>query len=194
MIQSFMQQRNPEQQQNNYFSQLLRQQSPEQEGEYTPQLGQGLGGGGGGLMNVLRQRESGGNYGIQNTLGYAGAYQFGAKALEDTGLLRPGAGRLGNKGLNNENNWTIPGGKRAFLASPELQDMAMQRLMERNKDTMTRMGLINEATPPGVINGLLAAAHIAGPGGAKKLMQGRNPRDAYGTGAAEYFRLGMQSD
>jgi hypothetical protein len=62
--------------------------------------------------------------------------------------------------------------------------------MNSNKRTLTNMGLINQNTSPQDINGMLAAAHLAGPGGVKKMMRGSNPRDAFGTGAREYYNLG----
>ena len=147
----------------------------------------------GDLMSALRHRESGGNYGAQNNLGYSGAYQFGAPALETVGYLRQGAGRLGNQALNDPANWTIPGGKEAFLANKELQDMAMQKLMASNKQRLQSMGLVNKQTPSNVLNAMLAAAHLAGPGGVKALLSGRNRRDAYGTPASEYFNLGLRT-
>ena len=41
----------------------------------------------GSLRKNLKQRESSGNYQAVNGLGYAGAYQFGAPALVDTGQM-----------------------------------------------------------------------------------------------------------
>jgi hypothetical protein len=146
------------------------------------------------LMDALRQRESGGNYKSQNTLGYTGAYQFGAPALETVGYLKPGVGRQGNQALNNPQNWSIPGGKQAFLANKELQDAAMRKLMESNRKTLTKMGLIKPGMSEKVINAMLAAAHLAGPGGVKALLSGKNRRDAYGTGAQEYYNLGLNTE
>jgi hypothetical protein len=146
----------------------------------------------GDLMSRLRQRESGGDYGIRNKLGYSGAYQFGAPALETVGMLKPGTGRYGNKALQNPENWTIPGGLEQYMSNPAIQDEAMRRLMNSNKQSLTNMGLINKNTSPQDINGMLAAAHLSGPGGVKKMMRGGNPRDAFGTGAREYYNLGRR--
>lgn len=46
------------------------------------------------LFQALRQRESNGNYGIINTIGYAGAYQFGASLLMGLGYIKSNALRL----------------------------------------------------------------------------------------------------
>jgi hypothetical protein len=192
-----------------YLQYLLRQQGEEENDPYTPFGSQEQmmtrarrpsrfpnsmegfeGEDTGDLMSKLRQRESGGNYGITNSLGYTGAYQFGAPALETVGFLKPGAGKQGNKALNDPENWTIPGGLEQYKSNPAIQDEAMRRLMNSNKQTLTKMGLINQNTSPQNINGMLAAAHLSGPGGVKKMMRGGNPRDAYGTGAREYYNLG----
>lgn len=173
--------------QENYSYQQPKYQYP------SPNYNENFGADGNDLMSDLRHRESGGNYGAVNKLGYSGAYQFGAPALEDLGYLRPGSSRHGNKALNNPMNWTIPGGKEAFLANRELQDTAMRRFMDLNRSKLQKMGLINANTSPQRINAMLAAAHLAGPGGVKSLLAGRNLRDAFGTGAQEYFNLGMRA-
>jgi len=147
----------------------------------------------GNLMDILRNRESGNNYKAVNNLGYLGGYQFGAKALEDIGFLSKGASKAGNKALNNPKNWTIPGGRDAFLNNPTIQDSAMRKFMARNQQTLTKMGLIKENTPQHIINGMLAAAHLGGPGNVKNYLKGINFRDAYGTPVSEYFKMGMQA-
>jgi hypothetical protein len=171
--------------QGNDFSQIL--QSGNMRQQQMPAAN------GGSLMDILRKRESGGNYGVTNNLGFTGAYQFGAPALETVGLLKPGAGKLGNKALNNAENWTIPGGKQAFLGDKGIQDSAMQRFMDSNKKTLTKLGLIKKDTPQQQINAMIAAAHLAGPGGVKALLAGRNRKDAYGTGARDYYNMGLKA-
>jgi hypothetical protein len=145
------------------------------------------------LMEMLRQRESGGNYGAQNSLGYQGGYQFGAQALEDLGLLKPWTSRMGNAAMNDPNNWTIPGGLDAFLSNPQLQDEAMRAYMEHNRRQLEQTGLINPDTSPEEVNAMLAAAHLGGIGGVKAMMRGQNRRDAYGTGVRDYYNMGLRS-
>jgi len=149
--------------------------------------------GGQSLMDLLRNRESGGNYRAKNSLGFLGGYQFGAPALESVGYLKKGAGRLGNQALNNPNNWKIPGGKEAYLANKELQDKAFQQLAKLHENQLRRMNLITDQTDKKTINAMLAAAHLSGPGGVKALLKGKNRKDAYGTGAKEYFNLGLKA-
>lgn len=145
------------------------------------------------LMDLLLRRESGGNYKAQNSLGFLGGYQFGAPALESVGYLKKGAGRLGNKALNNPSNWTIPGGKEAYLANKQLQDRAFLQLAKLHENQLRRMGHINDKTDKKTVNAMIAAAHLSGPGGVKALLKGKNRKDAYGTGAKEYFNLGLKA-
>ena len=159
---------------------------PQENAKYNPYSGQGNP-----LMEMLRHRESGGNYGAQNNLGYQGGYQFGAAALEDLGLLHPGTSRGGNAAMNNPNNWTIPGGLEAFLSNPQLQDEAMKAYMEHNRRQLEQTGLINPDTSPEEVNAMLAAAHLGGVGGVKAMKRGHNRRDAYGTSIRDYYRMGL---
>lgn len=144
------------------------------------------------LMDVIGFRESSGRNNIENTLGFVGKYQFGSAALEDVGLIQPGTFRNNpsNSTLNNPSNWTIPGGKEEFLNSPDLQEQAMLRLMNRNCTVLTNSGNINNNTSKQQIAGLLSASHIGGPGGAQALLAGNNRTDAYGGSTSEYFQLG----
>lgn len=174
----------------NYFGRILNDRYGQQE---QPNPNERFGTGSS-LMNLLRQRESGGNYGIRNSLGFSGAYQFGAPALETVGYLKPGAGKLGNKALSDPNNWTIPGGLQGFLGNKELQDTAFKKLAGANEKTLRKMGVINKNTTPEQINAYLAAAHLAGPGGVKALISGKDRRDAYGTPTSEYLKLGSRAN
>ncbi len=142
------------------------------------------------LMMALRKKESGGNYSTTNSIGYSGGYQFGPQALEQVGLLKPGASKYGAVGMRDPANWTIPGGRDAFMSDPQIQDNAMRRLIDNNRRALTNMGLINESTPESVVNGMLAAAHLSGPGGVRKLLHGRDSSDAGGASASSYYKLG----
>lgn len=146
-----------------------------------------------GLQDAIRARESSNNYGAVNTLGYLGAYQMGAPALEDLGLLKPGASRKGNAAVDDPNNWTIPGGKDAYLQNAELQDEMMEKFMNLNKQRLAEAGIIDENTPQDQVNGYLAAAHLGGVGGVKDLLRGKKKKDAYGTSTQEYYNLGMKA-
>jgi hypothetical protein len=146
------------------------------------------------LQQAILKRESGGNYAQPgNQFGFIGGYQFGAAALEDVGLLKPGASKGGNSALNNPNNWTIPGGKQAFLNNPQLQDQSFQNLANRNYNTLARKGVIGANTDPGDVAGYLGASHLTGAGGAIKLSKGEIAVDGNGVKSLDYFKLGKAS-
>ncbi len=142
---------------------------------------------------TVGQRESGGDYKAVNTLGFLGKYQFGAAALEDMGLIKKGASKGGNKVLNDSSNWTIEGGKESFLNNAALQEQTMANYTKQNFRSLKRLGVVNEETPPEKIAGYLASAHLVGPGGAAALSRGEVRKDAYGTSAQSYFKLGSAS-
>lgn len=142
------------------------------------------------LFNKIKYRESSNNYGAINDQGYTGAYQMGAQALEDAGLLKPGASRKGNQALDNPENWTIPGGKEAFLSNPQLQDAAMQSFTDLNEQRLLAKGLIGKSTPQSQRDGYLAAAHLGGVGGASALAKGLMRRDRNGTSTRDYYNMG----
>lgn len=118
-------------------------------------------------------KESGGDYSIVNDFGYLGKYQFGKGTLE---LI----------GINNINN---------FLNTPALQEAAFYANASRNKwilrkDIARSVGkVINgvEITE----SGILAAAHLAGPGNVKKYLRSggiTSFNDGFGTSIKHYFR------
>ncbi len=135
----------------------------------------------------IGQRESGGNYQAVNRIGYLGKYQFGAPALQDMGLVRSGTTM---RGLDDPSNWTIEGGKQAFLNNPQLQEDTMVRYTNQNFRALNRLGVVNNQSSNEQIAGFLAAAHLLGPGGARNLAQGRDGADAFGTSGSSYYRLG----
>jgi len=139
---------------------------------------------------AIGQRESGGNYKAVNSLGYLGKYQFGAMALEDMGLVKSGVGRKGQKALDDSENWTIDGGKQAFLNNPQLQDSTMKKYTMQNRKALERLKVLNKDSSTEEVGGYLASAHLLGPGGARDLSQGKSGSDAYGTSASTYYALG----
>lgn len=174
--------------QNRRFNPYAQEQINVPRGEINP-----YGGRENPLLEMLRQRESGGDPRAVNSLGYLGQFQMGAPLLSDLGLIKPEYAKMGNKALDMEEAWNIPGGKEAFLSNPQLQDEVMQRAMALNRQRLEQAGLINENTDPRVINGLLASAHLSGVGGTKRLMRGHQSRDAYGTSNRDYYNMGMRS-
>jgi len=126
-----------------------------------------------GFKEAVGFKESRGNYKVINEFGYMGKYQFGK-------------GTLNLIGIKDANE---------FLASPELQEAAFYANAARNKWILIRD---IERFEGKVINGIeitesgiLAAAHLAGPGSVKKYLRswGANAfSDAFGTTIGFYMK------
>ena len=125
------------------------------------------------FLNEIGFKESGNRYDIVNRYGYMGKYQFGKKTLEG----------LGYKVTEEE-----------FLNNPLLQEEAMIALLKHNKKNLKRY---IEKYDGEVVNniyitesGILAAAHLAGPGNVKKFFRkGRDFKDGLGTTMTSYMFL-----
>lgn len=109
------------------------------------------------VKRVLARLESGGvdnPYAAVNRYGYLGKYQFSKRTL--TRLINLGYLDMTKDELSN------------FLASPALQERAMNALLIHNKEIIKRYGLykyigekINGITI--TLEGMLAGAHLVGP-------------------------------
>ena len=125
-----------------------------------------------GFKEKLAFRESGGRYHCINKFGYIGKYQFNLSTLK---------------------MFKIYNGKK-FLNNPELQEKVFLMNMQRNKWILRKD--INWFVGS-VINGLeitesgiLAAAHLSGPGNVKKFLRGNGKadlKDAFGTSISNYL-------
>jgi len=117
-------------------------------------------------------RESSNNYHAVNQFGYLGKYQFGRKTLDG----------LGYKDVTN----------REFLENESLQEEAMYALLTHNRKVLRRqISKYVGTTVAGVYiteSGLLAAAHLAGPGNVRKfLRKGYEFKDGNGTKMTSYM-------
>lgn len=126
-----------------------------------------------GFKEAIAFKESRGNYRAINTLGYLGKYQFGSGTLK---LI----------GVNNVD---------LFLKNPELQEKAFLANTARNKWILRKD--INHFVGKKIRgititeSGILAAAHLAGPGSVKKYLRSwgvTDYADAYGTTVRTYLR------
>jgi len=124
------------------------------------------------FLNDIGFRESSNRYDIVNQYGYMGKYQFGIKTLKSLGIKTT---------------------KKEFLSSPDLQEEAMITLLKSNQHNLRRQikkydgKLVN-----GILvteSGLLAAAHLGGPGSVKKwLRSGEDFKDGNGTKITSYIK------
>ena len=136
---------------------------------FTPHLGKSFEG----FKEALAFKESRGDYFTVNTLGYLGKYQFGAETLKLIGIYNPNQ----------------------FLYNPELQEKAFMANASRNKWILRRdIKRFEGKFIAGVKvteSGILAAAHLAGPGTVKKFLRSYgdyNLSDAYGSTVKYYMK------
>jgi hypothetical protein len=118
-------------------------------------------------------KESNGHYSKVNTLGYMGKYQFGSSTLKTVGI--------------HDNS--------AFLSNPRLQEKAFVALIKRNKSELkNEIRKYSGKIISGVKvteSGILAAAHLGGPGSVKKFLNSngsKQSKDQYGTSVKSYMK------
>ena len=124
------------------------------------------------FLEDLGMRESSGNYKAVNQYGYLGKYQFGRKTLN----------ALGFENVSN----------REFLVNASIQEEAMYALLSHNKRILRRqIEKYHGQTINGIFiteSGILAAAHLAGPGNVKKFFRkGYEFHDGNGTKMTSYM-------
>jgi len=124
------------------------------------------------FLNDIGFRESGNRYTIVNEFGYMGKYQFGKATLRTL---------------------KIKVTKDAFLNSPDLQEYAMeQNLIYNKKKLLKYIKLYEGETVHGILiteSGILAAAHLAGPGSVRKFFRrGSEFKDGFGTSMTSYLK------
>ena len=123
------------------------------------------------FLNAVGHRESSNRYTVVNKWGYMGKYQFGKRTLKNLGY---------------------DVSRKEFLNSPHLQEMAMLDLLSHNKKILqsyinTHEGEIIHGTKI-TESGILAAAHLAGPGNVKRYFKkGKQFKDGNGTKLTSYL-------
>lgn len=125
-----------------------------------------------GFKEALAFKESSGNYFEVNTLGYLGKYQFGV-------------GTLRTVGVQNSDR---------FLKDTQLQERAFYTNLSRNKWILRReISRFGGRHIDGIKiteSGILAAAHLAGPGNVKRYLISNgvaDVKDSYGTRLSDYM-------
>lgn len=124
------------------------------------------------FLNDIGFRESGNRYAVVNQFGYMGKYQFGKSTLRTL---------------------KIKVTRDAFLNSPDLQEYAMeQNLIYNKKKLLKYIKLYEGETVHGILiteSGILAAAHLAGPGSVRKFFRrGSEFKDGFGTSMTSYLK------
>jgi len=123
------------------------------------------------FLDAIGHRESSNRYTITNRWGYMGKYQFHKRTLKSLGY---------------------DVSKKEFLNSPHLQEQAMLDLLNHNKKILQKyIDYWEGKTIKGKIiteSGILAAAHLAGPGNVKRfLKEGKEFKDGNGTKLTSYL-------
>ena len=126
-----------------------------------------------GFKEAIAFKESQGQYTVVNSLGYLGKYQFGASTLKLIGIYNPSE----------------------FLNNPKLQEKAFLANAKRNKWVLRRdiKRFVGHKVNGTVVteSGILAAAHLAGPGNVKRYLRSYGAigfTDAFGTEIESYIR------
>ncbi|SHI97036.1 hypothetical protein SAMN04488096_106141 [Mesonia phycicola] len=126
-----------------------------------------------GFKEAIAFKESGGDYEVINQFGYLGKYQFGRGTLQLIGIYDT----------------------KDFLNNPPLQEAAFYANASRNKwilrkDIKRYVGK-NISGVKITESGILAAAHLAGPGSVKKFLRSGGTEvfsDAFGTSIKYYLK------
>jgi hypothetical protein len=123
------------------------------------------------FLNAIGHRESSNRYDVVNKWGYMGKYQFGKRTLKALG-------------------YNVS--RKEFLNSPHLQEKAMLDLLDHNKKILkSYIEYWDGKKIHGKViteSGILAAAHLAGPGNVKKFFKkGKNFADGNGTKLTSYL-------
>lgn len=139
------------------------------------------------FKEALAERESNGEYGCKNKFGFLGKYQFGKARLYDFGLSVEGYHPKGKPVLRYIT-------EEEFLDNRELQDVLFMKHVELYANSFSKKykAFINktythDSEPFEItLSGMVAVAHLLGPGGLKDFLNGTNKKDGLGTEASEY--------
>ncbi len=124
------------------------------------------------FLFAIGHQESGNRYFVVNRFGYMGKYQFGNSTLKTL---------------------KIKVSKDAFLNSPDLQEYAMkQNLLYNKKKLQKYIDRFDGCKIDGILvteSGILAAAHLGGPGSVRKYFRsGKITKDGNGTKITNYMQ------
>jgi len=152
-----------------YYTVLSEDEIQEEAEEFSLFLGKSFIG----FKEAVGFKESQGRYSVVNTLGYMGKYQFGRGTLKLIGVYNT----------------------RTFMGNPSIQEKAFEANLSRNKWVLRRdIKRFSGRMIGGVKvteSGILAAAHLGGPGSVKKFLRSYGATgfsDAYGSSVRYYMK------
>ena len=148
------------------------------------------------LKTQIALNESGFNYGATEAArgNYLGKYQIGGAVLADQGYIKPDAyAKYGTSAVNYPSSWTGKDGvtsKDAFLSNPTAQEESMDRLLQSNYKTLSKIGAVNGSDDAATVGGMLSTSHLLGAGGAQTWRRTGTGADANNTSGTSYFNMG----
>jgi len=152
-----------------YYTVLNENEIKEEAEEFSLFLGKSFIG----FKEAVGFKESQGRYSVVNTFGYMGKYQFGRGTLKLIGVYNTGT----------------------FMKDPNIQEKAFEANLSRNKWVLRRdIKRFTGRVIGGVKvteSGILAAAHLGGPGNVKKFLRSYGATvfsDAYGSSVRYYMK------
>ena len=148
------------------------------------------------FYNDLGARESGGNYSSVNKYGYVGKYQMGEAAMIDAGYYKKPSGKYNNDWSGQFTGKDGIYSVQDFLKNKQAQENAQKAFKQAQWNQLKAIGadkyIGKEINGVKITqSGLLAAAHLKGPGAVKEYLQsdGKNiPKDAFGTSVESYMK------
>jgi hypothetical protein len=127
-----------------------------------------------GFREALGNHECSTGYTCVNRYGYMGRYQFGSARLNELQSKYP----------------DLPpwGGRNNFINDPDLQEQYFyQHVQDLAAQMQPSLAEAQSRYGTGItLSGLIAAAHLKGPGGARQYVHGHDNSDANGTTASYY--------
>jgi hypothetical protein len=152
-----------------YYTVLSKNEIEEETEEFSLFLGKSFIG----FKEAVGFKESQGRYSVVNTFGYMGKYQFGRGTLKLIGVYNT----------------------HTFIKNPNIQEKAFEANLSRNKWVLRRdIKRFSGRVIGGVRvteSGILAAAHLGGPGNVKKFLRSYGANvfsDAYGSTVRYYMK------
>jgi hypothetical protein len=155
------------------------------------------------LKSEIAKKESGGwkdpYQAVEKKHGnYLGKYQIGSAVLanpENGYITKAGWQKYGVAAVSHPDAWSGKDGiksKQDFLNAGPVQEKVMDANLQRIHRTLkTGTPQITPDTPKERVAGALAAAHLTGTVGARKVLNGGDAVDGNGTSASSYFKMGQ---
>ena len=150
------------------------------------------------LIEALGQRESSGDYKVENSIGYLGKWQFGELALRDINYYRKDGTKRNDWGKEYWTNKNGADSKKKFLETPAIQDKAIREWFKKingflnsKKFSLKKYdGQVFNGVPIS-ISGMLTGTHLVGIGDLNKYLKSGGdfvPKDGNKVPVTKYIK------